>query len=142
MTPTKIPTPKGNIIVVEVPDDATEFKISDRHLWFGGREQKGWGKWNRNINTQNILKENAEAELLGCIDHGVIDFDCSEFVITYSLPTFREIHKYQNYEVHGNNIQIEVDKNFFDSPNDSFLSLLRSHGIDLNKKYVCLIIKN
>lgn len=48
------------IILVEVPEKSTKYELFGRHLRYDSKG--GWGKWFRNINTQNIFKDKTEME--------------------------------------------------------------------------------
>jgi|SRR6185295_9491222 len=135
----QIKTARENIIVVEVPSNSFGYDIQN----YTTKQELIYMIDLDDLDVEEctgdetlITKELPLAKdykILGKIDHGVIDFDCSEFCYSHN-----DLGKtwYQDYTKY-------LGGGWFLNKNDSFLSLLRSHGIDPSKgKFVVLLINS
>lgn len=119
LTPTQL-------IAYRVPEDSKDFSLVDMFnlpsVYYV--DSMGFG------NTLSLGFDNPDI-ILGCVDKGVIDFDCESCVEEFI--TFSGKPLYKNYR-HKDGLTP-----YYEKPVSSFLSLLESHSLSLDKKY--LIIK-
>lgn len=76
-----------------------------------------------------------EHEIIGFCDKGVIDFEVVKIIPTYFHFT-RQMTVYQDY-----NNPNDIDSCYISARN-SFISLLESHSLSLDKKYLIIKPKN
>lgn len=110
------PTP---LIAFEVESESKNFEIVE-NIWYEIGEHPFY-----------IDIPDGEWEILGTVDKGVIDFDCEPY-LEYS----GEYYDGKLFWCYGE----EKDK--YAHENEAFLSLLESHSLSLDKKYLIIKPKN
>jgi len=113
MTPIQFETNGLTVLAVKWPEEYTAYAYNSTTIYFGSRESEivrlPEGKWRIHTITSDITEEQAK---------GLVKF--------VGLP----FGAYKDYT---------TTRNWHSSARRSLHSLLRSHGIDLNQKYVLLI---
>lgn len=152
-----IQTKAGNIILVEVPEDASRFMVSEPNTSFKVRYDLLFEMGTKWVAINNIMPTNDNGKILekpiiiGKLTKGIPDFEVEQFVENMPMnadkfyrryDATKRVMKFQD----GDSIEsgeswcgVINGKKF--TANDSFISILKSHKIDLSKKYVVLKTK-
>src|SRR6185295_4354944 len=134
--PTKIQTPKANILVISVFDFAYEYQIRN-----DGKTTYLWVMCHDNDTPDYMIGlegKEEDYEVLGEIWNGEVKFDCGKFLLRARDD---DSWWYPDYTKRPPNLKNRNDWNL--SKEDSFLSLLLHHHIDVSKgKFVCLLKNN
>ena len=146
----QIKTKSGNILCVEVPEDAYDFTIYENGVYFKPTiiQYTIYGEINPHPSV-NFRTYNLKLKIINKLSE-LTDKDCEEFVLQYGegglkdvvnsiALGFSEIIKVSADGLGYRNYLDNLNNNYTLKPKESFISLLQSEGIDTNKEW--LIIK-